>query len=120
MGRAVANGPILAEDEMIAGRLLGRLFMALALLALGAEAVRSLEAAAWMPFAIGEVWFWLHKSSLGLAQAGIQRYVHAAIWDPVAITMLRWPAWGYGVFLGTGLLYFCRLRSERRVFTRRS
>ena len=39
---------------MIAGRIVGRVFWTLALIAAGAEIVRSLEAGAWTPLALGE------------------------------------------------------------------
>ena len=37
---------------------------------------------------LGEVWFALDPFSLNLVQAVIQRYVHPAIWDNVAVPLL--------------------------------
>ena len=94
---------------MLVGRLIGRLFWGLAFTAAGAEFVRSLAAAAWKPLALGEVWHtadvYLRTASLGLLQAGIQRHVHEGLWDPVAITMLLWPAWAYAAVLGALLVF---------------
>jgi hypothetical protein len=109
---------------MLIGRLVGRLCWGLAFLAAGAEIVRSLVAAEWTPLALGEVWFYvdsriLGTASLGLLQAGIQRHVHEALWDPVAITLLLWPAWAYAAVLGALLVYLFRPRGERRLFRRK-
>ncbi len=103
---------------MIWGRMLGRLFCGLAFLAAGAEIVRSLTAAAWEPLALGEIWFALHRDSLGLAQAGIQRYVHETLWDPVVVTLLLGPVWAYAMLLGAILLWLFRVRPGRRIFSR--
>jgi len=110
---------------MLAGRLIGRLFWGLAFMAAGAEIVRSLAAAEWRPLVLGEVWYYvdariLGTASLGLLQAGIQRHVHEALWDPVAITMLLWPAWAYAAVLGALLVFLFRPRQGRRIFGRRS
>ena len=110
---------------MIVGRLFGRLFWGLAFVAAGAEIVRSLAAAEWQPLALGEVWYYadvhiLHAATLGLLQAGVQRHVHEALWDPVAITMLLWPAWAYAAVLGWLLVYLFRRRPGRRIFAKKS
>jgi hypothetical protein len=109
---------------MIVGRLIGRLFWGLAFMAAGAEIVRSLAAAAWKPLALGEVWYYadvhiLHAATLGLLQASIQRHVWPVLWDPVAITMLLWPAWAYAAVLGWLLVYLFRQRPERRLFVKK-
>ena len=103
---------------MIAGRIVGRVFWALALMAAGAEIVRSLEGGAWTPLALGEAWFAIDRASLGLAQAGIQRHVHEALWDPVIVTLLLAPLWVYGAILGSLLLLLFRRRRGRRGFRR--
>ncbi|MDP6709050.1 MAG: hypothetical protein QF893_22135 [Alphaproteobacteria bacterium] len=101
---------------MVFGRIAGCVFWALALVAAGAEFVRSLEHAAWMPLALGEAWFTIDRASLGLAQAGIQRHVHAMLWDPVIVTLLLGPLWLYGGILGTLLLLLFRRRQRQAGF----
>lgn len=75
------------------GRILGWLLLALALLAAGAEIVASLQAGAWEPMVLGQVWYDLDRGSINLMQAVVQRHLHPAIWDPGVIALLQWPAW---------------------------
>ena len=103
---------------MIAGRIVGRVFWALALMAAGAEIVRSLEGGAWTPLALGEAWYAVDRDSLGLAQAGIQRHLHEALWDPVIVTLLLAPLWAWAAVPGTLLLLLFRRRRGRRGFRR--
>ena len=42
--------------------------------------------------AAGELWFNLHDGSLNLIQAVTQRYIFPQLWDPIAVTVLLWPA----------------------------
>lgn len=95
-------------------RLIGWLFLGAALLLIGAELVRSLEAAGWASLALGELWYRLDPGGLNLTQAVVQRYLHPALWDPVAITVLRWPAWLHPLALAALLLWACRRRRSRR------
>ncbi len=88
IGIAMAKG-----KTRTAGRILGWLFLALALLAAGAEAVASLRAGEWQPLVLGQVWYDLHRGSLNLMQAVVQRDLHPAIWDPGVMALLQWPAW---------------------------
>jgi methionine-rich copper-binding protein CopC len=52
------------------------------------------------PLALGELWFDLHRSSLNLAQAVIQRYLAAWLWDPVITAALL--LWAAPVLAGLG------------------
>ena len=92
------------------GRILGWLLLALALLAAGAETVASLRAGEWQPMALGQLWYDLHRGSLNLMQAVVQRYLHPAIWDPGVIFVLQWPAWLVALIPGAILLFFSRRR----------
>jgi len=74
-------------------RILGWLLLALALMAVGAEAVASLRAGAWQPMPLGQFWYDLDRGSLNLMQALVQRYLAPAIWDPGVIAVLQWPTW---------------------------
>lgn len=42
--------------------------------------------------ALGELWFKVHASSLNLAQAVVQRYLHEAVWDYAVRPVLLQPA----------------------------
>jgi hypothetical protein len=98
----------------VIGRIIGGLLVAAALLALGAEIVASVEAGAWRPLALGEVWFRLDVGSLNLTQAVIQRYIHPAVWDPVIVFLLQLPAWLVALVPGALILLLSRPRTRRR------
>jgi hypothetical protein len=95
-------------------RLVGWLFLSAALLLIGAEVVRSLEAARWATLALGEVWLRLDPGGLDLAQTVVQRYLLPALWDPVAVTLLGAPAWLPPLLIAALLLWACRRRRFRR------
>ena len=102
---------------MIIGRIIGGLFLLLALAALAFEMVTLVQSGTWEIRALGSLWFDIHKNSLGAAQVIVQRYVWAPIWDPVVITLLRWPGWlAFGV-PGIVFVYLFRRRRSRRCFT---
>jgi hypothetical protein len=42
---------------------------------------------------LGEIWFAVSPETLNIVQAGIQRGLHPALWDPVMQTLLQLPAW---------------------------
>ncbi|MGH1440399.1 MAG: hypothetical protein ACRBBR_09835 [Cellvibrionaceae bacterium] len=98
---------------MIVGRVIGWIFFVIALALLGGEIVSSLQAGEWTPQLLGQLWFELDSGSLNLVQAVIQRYLLPALWDPIILTLLLWPAWT--VFLIPGILFviFFRKRSNK-------
>lgn len=95
-------------------RLVGWLVLGLALLLIGADVVRGLEAGGWAALALGELWFRADPSGLNATQAAVQRHLHPALWDPVAIAVLRWPAWTLPLLVALVLLWACRRRRFRR------
>ena len=60
-----------------------------------------------------ELWFKTHVGSLNLAQAIAQRYVHPGLWDPVIVSVLRWPLWSLAGALGAFLLLAMPPASKR-------
>ena len=101
---------------MIVRRISGGIFLAVALMAAGAETVRSLEAGGWQPLALGQLWFSIDAGSINLMQAVVQRYLHPAIWDPGVMVLLQWPTWVLAGILGLVLLLLFRRRRPRRWF----
>jgi hypothetical protein len=101
----------------IIGRIASWLFLALAVVAAGAEAVGSLQAGEWQPMAMGQVWYDLDRGSINLMQAVTQRYLHPAIWDPVVIEVLQWPAWFVALIPATILFLICRPARRKRWFS---
>lgn len=61
----------------------------------------------------GQWWFNLHAESLQLAQAGVQRYVLPALWDPVIQTVLIWPLAPMLAILGVAFLLLTRRRRRK-------
>ncbi len=77
----------------LAIRLLG-LVLLLGALAAGVTQFRLwAETGRFVPLALGQLWFNIDPPSLNLTQAVIERYVWPPLWDPVILTVLRWPAW---------------------------
>jgi hypothetical protein len=77
----------------IAVRLLGLVLLAGALLAAAWQFQLWAQTGRFIPLALGQMWFNIDPSSLNLVQAVIERYVWPSLWDPVILTVLRWPAW---------------------------
>jgi hypothetical protein len=50
-------------------------------------------------------------------QAVTQRYLHPAIWDPVVIEVLQWPAWFVALIPATILFLICRPARRKRWFS---
>ena len=97
---------------MIVGRFIGWLFLAAAAAALVWDLVAWVDMGASPATAMGQHWYTLHRGSLGLAQAAIQRYVWPPLWDPVATWILLRPTWL--VFGIVGLVLALAFRRRRR------
>jgi hypothetical protein len=104
---------------MLPCRLLGLVLIAGALVALGADGLRSLQQGALAPQAVGELWYLIDPASLNLLQAVVQRYLWPWLWDPAAIWLLRLPSWLILVLLGLALRLACRRRARPRSSARR-
>lgn len=105
---------------MIVGRIIAWILLALALMALGAEIVQSLEAGSWEVLALGPLWYSIDPAGLNVSQAVIQRYLLPELWDPVIITVLTWPTWCVFGVLGAvfWLIFRTRRQRKRRWFSR--
>jgi hypothetical protein len=68
-----------------------------------------------IPLALGQMWFNIDPPSLNLAQAVIERHVWPPLWDPVFLTVLRWPAWAVLGLPALVLLVFPMRRGRRSV-----
>ena len=99
---------------MIVGRILGWLITLAAVLILGAELVCFVRTGTYDIISGGELWYDIHRASLNILQAAIQRYLHPMIWDPVLTAVLRIPAWIPLGVVGMGLSWLCRKRRPRR------
>lgn len=84
-----------------------------AIAAIGWEIYISLQAEGYRPIAMGEWWYRLDVTSLNLAQAVVQRYVHPFLWESIVAPVLTWPLWIVTGVPGLLLLAVSRWRSPR-------
>ena len=77
----------------IAVRLLGLLLLLGAVLAAAWQFQIWAQSGRFTPLALGQAWFNLDPESLNLVQAVVERHIWPPLWDPVILTVLRWPAW---------------------------
>ncbi|MGI9385157.1 MAG: hypothetical protein ACR2PO_18545 [Methyloligellaceae bacterium] len=96
------------------GFIFGIALVIVAGLALAYEIRNAFETGAYRVIPAGELWFKAHVGSLNLAQAITQRYVHPALWDPVIVSVLRWPLWSSAGALGAFLLLVMPPAASRR------
>ena len=92
-------------------RYIALFFLALALAVIVWEALGYFEYGDWSLIVFGEIAFRLFPEWLNTAQAVIQRYVSAWLWDPAIQTFLLWPAWP--ILSGLGLLLMLPGRRRR-------
>ncbi|MDF1734157.1 MAG: hypothetical protein P1U37_02655 [Minwuia sp.] len=102
---------------MILLRIIGYLLLFLAIAALGAEILMSVQAGEWVALAVGDIWAEIDRESIGLVQVGLERYVHPYLFDPILLTILLWPAWLVAGVPALVILLLARRRRQRRMFT---
>ena len=102
---------------MILLRIIGYLLLFLAIAALGAEILTSVQAGEWVSLAVGDVWAEIDRESIGLVQVGLERYVHPFLFDPILLNILLWPAWLVAGVPALVILLLARRRRQRRMFT---
>ncbi len=98
---------------MIVFRWIGWILIALAIAAAGHEVIASISGGGYRPFAFGELWYIIHRASLNLVQAVVQRYISPWLWDAVIATILLWPAWLVMGVPGLVIAWAARRRRER-------
>ncbi len=67
----------------------------------------------------GQMWFLIHKDSLGLVQVVVERYIWPPLWDPVLFSLLQLPAIVIPLVPGLVLVVLCHLRTRRKRKKRR-
>lgn len=73
-------------------RVIGYLAVIGAIVAGGRDLWLSIEADRLVLTPLGAIWYGFNAASLNALQAGIQRAIHPALWDPVMIGYLNLPA----------------------------
>lgn len=93
-------------------RFFGWIFLVLALLAAGRDALDFYNTGELHILALGELWARLHRDSLLLAEPALDRHVYPGLWQAVVLPILTWPAvLDFGV--PAILLLLCRRRRRR-------
>ncbi|MBV9859070.1 MAG: hypothetical protein JO038_03045 [Alphaproteobacteria bacterium] len=99
---------------MIVGRLIGCLIFLAGLAVLVRDVLVWLDTGRWVPLELGQWWYDIDNASLNLTRAAIERYLFAALWDPVCTSILSCWAFAALVVIGGGLYWLCRERVRRR------
>ena len=99
---------------MVVGRIIGWVLISCAVVVLAAELLRYFQTGDYRVIAAGQLWFDLHRGSLNLAQAVIQRYLYPVLWDAGVAPLLQLPAWAVLGLPGLLLAWLCRARPPRR------
>ncbi|MCP4330356.1 MAG: hypothetical protein GY791_18175 [Alphaproteobacteria bacterium] len=94
-------------------KLIAWVFLLAALFCLGYEVVAWNETGQYHIAVLGQIIFDYAPSFLPNLQAGVQRYLHPAIWEPGIQTVLLWPGWAVFGVPGIVLLLLCRRRRKR-------
>ena len=100
---------------MIFGRILGWVFLAGALFALGYGISESVKDGAYLSVALSQLWHDFRPTSLLTVQDWVQKDDYLGLpwlWDPVISTVLRWPGWIVLGAAGAGLLFLFRRRAR--------
>ena len=96
------------------GRNIGWIFLGLALMLIGHEAVKALQGEGYRLIALGELWFQIDQAkgtgSLNVSQAFMQRYISAWLWENIIQNILAAPAWVVFSVPGLILASICRNR----------
>ena len=87
-----APAPRRARKTMVIGRVIGWILVVAGIAILARDIFGWINTGPLVFVAAGELWFTLHDGSLNLIQAVTQRYIWPQLWDPIAVTVLLWPA----------------------------
>ena len=99
-----------AYKSMIILRVIGWILVIASVVLFARDILTSIDAGTLILISAGELWFRLDNGSLNLMQAVTQRYVLPALWDPVVVTILLWPA---TMVLGIPGILLVRLTRKR-------
>jgi len=105
-----ARDPGVQEGAALIARILGWLFVFLALMALGAEILLTVQQGGYDALSLSDLWRQVHTKSYLDLEHMFMGTPMAWFWDPVMLTVLACPAW---VLSGLVAAMFF-LRRERR------
>ena len=96
---------------MIIGRFFGWIFLVCGVLVLVRDFWASFAIRHWAPIALGQLWYDLNRTSLIMAQAGIQRYVSVRAWSVIDQMLTMWACLAL-LLIGLALLIAFRRRQD--------
>ncbi|HHK75192.1 MAG TPA: hypothetical protein ENJ57_08515 [Rhizobiales bacterium] len=99
---------------MVIFRSLSYLLLSLAFVITLLDAIRSLAANALVITPLGQLWTSLHVSSLHLVQSFLVDRDLNLLWDPVMLTILKWPAFTVPAIAALLLAWIGRKRPQNR------
>jgi hypothetical protein len=100
-----------ADGAMIIGRFLGLIFVVCGLAAFARDFWVSYQVRSWSPIALGQLWYDINRTSLIMAQAGIERYLSVRAWDIIDQMLTVWACVAL-LLIGVGLLIAFRRRQD--------
>ncbi|MEQ9143096.1 MAG: hypothetical protein RLO08_01935 [Parvibaculaceae bacterium] len=99
-----------AKKDMIIFRLIGLIFIAAALMVLGADGIQTLEAGEVKIRSLGELWGLLHPASLDSANAWAAETLPGFLADPGFTSLLTFPSWAVLGVIGIVIAFLFRRR----------
>lgn len=93
-------------------RFTGLWLLAISVVSAVIDASRSIADQAISITPLGQSWYGLHRASLNLVQAVIERYVRPEIWDPGITSLLHVPTFIFFGVLSLALLLLGRPRRD--------
>jgi len=93
-------------------RLLATVALAVAVVMAVLDATRTIAAGDWVLTPLGTSWMSVLPGSLEATQTTIETWLHPALWDPVALAVLKLP--GFAVFSVLALLLYAIGRKPAR------
>jgi len=95
---------------MIIFRLVGLIFIAAALMVLGADGIQTLEAGEVKIRSLGELWGLLHQASLDSTNAMVAESLPGFLADPGFSSLLTFPSWAVLGVIGILIAFLFRRR----------
>ena len=91
-------------------RLIGLIFIAAALMVLGADGIQTLEAGEVKIRSLGELWTLLHQASLDSTNAMVAESLPGFLADPGFSSLLTFPSWAVLGVIGILIAFLFRRR----------
>lgn len=95
---------------MIVFRLIGLIFIAAALMVLGADGIQTLEAGEVKIRSLGELWTLLHPATLESTNAWAAETLPGVVADPGFMSLLTFPSWAVFGVIGILIAFLFRRR----------